>query len=189
MPESNAIHEASLTLKRLLQKHVSVVEDDKIVLSDLSEKVTGNVITLFLFEVVEDPSARNRGRRRSSDGERFQLSKADQTLLLRYLVTPWGDPATSQKVLGEILQTFYERPIIAGEDLSEGLRDTGEALKVTLAPLSLEERTRVWHAISKDYRLSVTYEVRVVRISPKASEEVPMARSRDLNFGALEERV
>jgi hypothetical protein len=37
-------------------------------------------------------------------------------------------------------------------------------LKITLSPLTLDERARVWFAIQKPYRLSLTYEVRVVNL-------------------------
>ena len=55
-----------------------------------------------------------------------------------------------------------------------------QALKVTLAPLSLEERTRVWHAVQRPYRLSISYEVRVVRLDSEVFDRARPVRERSL---------
>jgi hypothetical protein len=43
--------------------------------------------------------------------------------------------------------------------------------------MSLEERTRVWHAVQKPYRLSACYEVRVINLESEREDLVhPVAR-------------
>src|SRR6266545_413509 len=71
---------------------------------------SGLVLTVTLYEILEDPTSRNRPPVRESNGE------------------------------------------------------TIDTLKLTLAQLTLEERTRVWWAFQKPYRLSLNYEVRVVNL-------------------------
>ena len=51
---------------------------------------------------------------------------------------------------------------------------TSEAIKLKLAPLTLEEQTRIWHAVLRPYRLSVTYDALVIRID---SNDVTVRRS------------
>ena len=53
---------------------------------------------------------------------------------------------------------------------------------------SIEDRTHVWRAYDKPYRLSVNYEVRVVKIeSQRAPRIVPQVRSRHNRHGVIEE--
>jgi hypothetical protein len=88
-------------------------------------------------------------------------------LRLRYLVTPWsGDLFTDHRMLGRVLQVLYDDAILNGPQLQGGLAGTSQALKVTLAQLTLEERSRIWHAVQQPYRLSLTYEIRVVNLDP-----------------------
>jgi len=112
--------------------------------------------------------------------------------LLRYLMTAWGrDAETQQKILGLTIQALYDKAIISGPDLeindvNSVLEGTDEALKVTLSPLSLEERTRVWHAVQKPYRLSVAYEVRVVNLDSTEGERRKPVTRRSLDFEGVE---
>ena len=128
-------------------------------------------MTLFLFETVEDPSARNRPNVRVTPppANGVAYKKPPMALLLRYMLTPWsGDRLTDHKLVGRTLQVLYDGAILSGTQLQGGLAGTDQALKVTLSPLTLEERARVWYAIEKPYRLSLTYEVRIVNLDAEA---------------------
>jgi hypothetical protein len=53
---------------------------------------------------------------------------------------------------------------------------------------SIEDRTHVWRAYDKPYRLSVNYEVRVVNIASQRPPLVlPQVKSRHLRHGVVEE--
>jgi len=139
-------------------------------------------LTLFLFETSEDPSARNRPVRREIKPSSLILHKPAMALALRYLVTPWGgDRATEHSLLGRGMQFFYDNAILSGPALQGVLAGTDQALKITLMPLTLEERTRVWHSVQKPYRLSVAYEVRVVNLVSENSETLPAVVQRTLD--------
>jgi hypothetical protein len=144
-------------------------------------------LTIFLFEVGEDPSARNHARVRETTPPTMKIGKPPMALLLRYLMTPWGgNETTKQKILGKTMQVLYDKAILSGLDLKGVLAGTDEQLKLTLAPLSLEERTRVWHAIQKPYHLSVSYEVRVVNLDSIDRESVIPVTRRTADFEGLE---
>jgi hypothetical protein len=144
-------------------------------------------LTIFLFEAVEDPSARNRPRVRGMAPPDLTLQKPPMALLLRYLLTPWGgNRVTEHQILGRAMQVLYDGAILSGPDLKGSLAGTDDALKVTLAPLSLEERTRVWHAVQKPYRLSVSYEVRVVNLDTEQQDLLTPVRRRSLDFAVPE---
>jgi hypothetical protein len=129
------------------------------------------LLTVTLYDVVEDPGARNRPNERVFvDGPpaRIIIRKPPASLLLRYLVTPWsGDPLSDQRILGRAVQTFYDNAVISGPDLKGSLFGRDESVQVTMAPLSLEDRTYVWRSVNINYRLSVNYEVRVVHIETR----------------------
>jgi hypothetical protein len=56
-------------------------------------------------------------------------------------------------------------------------------LRVSLAPMQLEDRARVWWAIGQPYRLSVNYEVRVVDIDAEISADADPVLSRRVRAG------
>jgi hypothetical protein len=87
-------------------------------------------------------------------------------------------------LLGRALQTLHDDAILSGPQLLGGLAGTGESLKLKLAPLTLEEQTRVWHAVQRPYRLSLTYEVRVIRIDSDDVRVSPPVLSRTLDAAA-----
>ena len=60
-----------------------------------------------------------------------------------------------------------------------------EQLHVSLAPVELEDRARVWSAIGQTYRLSVNYEVRVVDIDAESETAAAPVRERRIDDGAV----
>src|SRR5215467_9511429 len=48
-------------------------------------------ITVWLYDVAEDPSAKNRPRQRKPGaGNTLRIEKPPMALLLRYMITPWS---------------------------------------------------------------------------------------------------
>jgi hypothetical protein len=108
-------------------------------------------------------------------------------LLLRYLLTPWGgDRLTEHRMLARAMQVLYDHAILSGPDLRGNLAGTDQALKITLSPLTLDERSRVWFAVQRPYRLSASYEVRVVNLDPETVEQFTPVTRRSTDFAAPE---
>src|SRR6266536_3505971 len=152
-------------------------------LNDLSEpvQVTGPKLTIFLYEIAEDPTSRNRPPVRSLPPNPPTTRKPPMALLLRYLITPWGaDPETQHRMIGKALQVFYDDAIWQGEELSGSLAGTTDALQFTLTPLTLDQKSWIWYAIQKPYRLSLNYEVRVVNLDSLDVREQKLVRSRTI---------
>lgn len=187
MPGFNVIDEVSQSLVAMLQAEL-VALNATVETHDLQGTIQNTLrLTLFLFEAGEDPSARNRPRVREVSPADIRVSKAPMALLLRYLITPWGGTeSTRHTLLGRAMQALYDRPILSGPQLTGSLAADAQALKITLAPLSLEERTRVWHSVQKPYRLSVSYEVRVVNMDSQVVERVRPVRERVLDSAVPE---
>lgn len=160
---------------------LSRVEPPIAELNDLSETVQTPPpkLTVFLYEIAEDPTSRNRPPVRSQPPEPPATRKPPMALLLRYLITPWGgDQATQHRMLGRALQTFYDDAILDGPQLTGGLAGSVDSLHLTLTPLTLDQKSWVWYAIQKPYRLSLNYEVRVVNLDSAVQTAVRPVRSR-----------
>ncbi len=141
-------------------------------------------VTVCLYDVVEDASAKNRPRqRRPGPGGTLVVQKAPMALLLRYMITPWaGDRATDHQLLGRVMQILYDGAILHGTALQGGLANSSEALKITLSPIPLQERFWLWQAVQKAYRISVTYEVRVVNLESVDMQFARPVSVRDLGY-------
>ncbi|MGW1715224.1 MULTISPECIES: DUF4255 domain-containing protein [Streptomyces] len=150
-------------------------------LNDLSETVQTPPpkLTVFLYEIAEDPTSRNRPPVRSQPPDPLTARKPPMALLLRYLITPWGgDQDTQHRMLGRALQTFYDDAILDGTQLAGSLAGSTDSLHTTLTPLTLDQKSWVWYAIQKPYRLSLNYEIRVVNLDSAVETPVRPVRSR-----------
>ncbi|OLF10198.1 hypothetical protein BLA60_17300 [Actinophytocola xinjiangensis] len=157
-------------------------------LHDLSEPVQTEQpkLTVFLYEIAEDPTSRNRPPVRSLPPDPPTRSKPPMALLLRYLVTPWGgDQLTQHRMIGRALQSFYDDAILDGEELAGSLAGGVDALHVTLTPLTLDQKSWVWYAIQKPYRLSLNYEIRVVNLDSLDVARLQVVHSRELDGNPL----
>ncbi|MFI0418852.1 DUF4255 domain-containing protein [Spongiactinospora sp. 9N601] len=153
-------------------------------LNDLSEPVQVDQakLTVFLYEIAEDPTSRNRPHVRALPPAAPTSRKPPMALLLRYLITPWGgNQETQHQMIGRALQVFYDDAIWVGEELTGSLAATADALQFTLTPLTLDQKSWIWYAIQKPYRLSLNYEVRVVNLDSLDVADLHLVRSRTIN--------
>jgi hypothetical protein len=194
MPDYSVVADVSSTLQKVLTDAYFTLDPAAPPVAQISD-LQGNIatnparMTLFLFETVEDASAKNRPKVRVTPQPAAGVAyrKPPMALLLRYMLTPWsGDRLTDQKLVGRTLQVLYDDAILSGTQLQGGLAGTDQALKVTLSPLTIEERARVWYAIEKPYRLSLTYEVRVVNLDSETMDTVVPVSARGLNYSGPE---
>jgi len=156
-------------------------------LSDLTDPISTNppVLTVFLYEIAEDGPSRNRAPVRSEpDGSatgRVVNRKPPMALLLRYLLTAWGgDQVTQHQMLGRALQALYDNAILSGPQLRGSLAAGTDALHLTLTQITLDQKSWVWFALQKPYRLSLNYEVRVVNLESTVDITMRPVLSRSL---------
>jgi hypothetical protein len=95
-------------------------------------------------------------------------------LRVHYLMTPISADTTSagreteQVIMGRVLQVFNDHPILRGTDLQDDFVGTDTVLHVRLEPLSLQDVYDIWDALEGAYRLSISYEVSIVKIDSGA---------------------
>ncbi len=190
MATFNAIADVSEILRRTLDAGVQTIGATCIVHDLVASPSIGMTLSLTLYEIAEDPSSRNRADRRIVQNNQVTVTRSPTALLLRYMVTAWtGNIVDDQVLLGRAVQTLYEHAIISGPELAgTSLIAQDEAIAVTMIQQSIEDRTHVWRAYDKPYRLSINYEVRVVKIEASRAPRVePTVRSRHLIHGVIEE--
>lgn len=180
MSGATAIGLVSESLQRLL---TAGLKDDHVEVTLLSPEETGGSrrVNLFLYKVQENALLKNQDWQ-VRPGAGTSLAPPPLSLNLFYLLTAYATTdkqtgnRTAHSVLGEAMRVLYEHPLIPDEHLVEGLRATREQIKIMLAPIDMEELSRVWGTFGKPLRPTVMYEVSVVQIDAAAGRERAIAR-------------
>jgi hypothetical protein len=141
-------------------------------------------VTLFLYDIVEEATLRNRAKTVEEQGGRLRERKQPLALCLHYMMTAWaGDRLTEQRLLGRVLRVLYDDAVLDGPELVGVLAGSDAQIRVSLSTMQLDDRSRIWWAISQPYRLSVNYEVRVVDIDATVEMGSAPVQTRDLVTG------
>jgi hypothetical protein len=172
------ISAVSETLRKLLDDNVADVEP---VLSSPAEIEGGASprLSLFLYQVVEDPYLKNQERQKINSD---LLQPSPLTLELFYLLTPYArTPKDEQQILGRVMQIFYDNATLRGSILQGALAGSDEEFRLLLHPLSIDELIKLWNAFpEKPLKLSVCYQVTPVRIeSTREAEAKRVIRKED----------
>jgi hypothetical protein len=121
----------------------------------------GPGLTLFLYRVTVNEHLRNAKNPNDPAGSRAPLS-----LDLHYLMTVWAGTADVEHVvLGWALDRLHQSPVLDLSALTPDAEWTaGDVVQLIPAELSTEDIMRIWDALRPQYRLSVSYIARVVRM-------------------------
>lgn len=127
------------------------------------------VVSLWLYRVSRVEDLVNAPPVRLANG---RVMMRPLPLNLSYLVTPLApDTLTEQRLLGIAMQAMHDHALIGSDFLVPQLVDSGlKSVSLHLEPHSLEELTRVWHALHEPYELSAAYTVQYVPIASLAEE-------------------
>jgi hypothetical protein len=175
MSASTVIGDITETLRQLLQSQqqpqglftVSLASPADVTINALQPQMN-----VYLFRLVENAYAKNQVRQAVG---RDTLAKPPLALNLYYVLTPFAaDQIDEHRVLGETMRIFYDHAIVAAPLLRGDLELSTEEFKIDLCPFTLEELTRIWHAVNRPYRLSICYEVRIILVD--SSIEQPSQR-------------
>ncbi len=98
---------------------------------------------------------------------------------LHFLLTPWASDADSElRVLGRAMQALDSTPMLSGPLLfAYGEFATGESVHLVLEDLSTEVVMRTFDSLPTDYKLSVPYIARIVRLDSKVVTASPLVAS------------
>jgi hypothetical protein len=161
-------------------------------------------VNLFLYQVSESPFLSNQdlpGR-----GHPAAYGNPPLSLNLHYLVTAYGshaagngaflDESQAQQLLGSAMRVLHDFPLV-GESLQTMREPVGRAilhpalvgayerLKICLDPISIEDLTKIWTALTIPYRLSAAYSVSVVQIESRRARRYPQLVGERPNAGPM----
>jgi hypothetical protein len=137
---------------------------------DPSTRITTPGLTVFFYRVDF-----NKTMRAAWSAVGSQDGLAHLPLDLQFLITPWADNAEDElRILGKAMQCLESHPLLSGVflDASAGWAPS-ESVQVLLGELSTEEVMRTFDSLPLDYRLSVPYVARIVRIDGNRAQPSP----------------
>jgi hypothetical protein len=124
---------------------------------------SANRLSLWLYQISENEFVKNQPMLRGNNHTTAQFPPL--ALNLFYLVTPFAPSGEADHLLlGKTMQTLYDHASVPVRDADD---DIFEELRITFCRLTLEELTRIWEALREPYRLSVCYQIQVMRIESR----------------------
>ncbi len=149
---------------------VAILRTEDLNPADFAGLVSRPALSLFLYRVDF-----NKSMRAAWSGVGLYDGRAHLALDLHFLLTAWADTAENEHlILGRAMQTIEDTPILAGP-LLMAAEDwaANESLQLVLEDIDTESLMRIFDSLPVDYRLSVPYIVRVIRIDGARAPREP----------------
>src|SRR6267143_1766633 len=127
-------------------------------------------LSIFLYRVDF-----NKTMRAAWSGVTYHDGLPHLPLDLHFLLTAWADNAESEHaILGRAMQCLDTNPILSGPLLHQsGEWATNEAVHLVMEEISTEAVMRTFDSLPSDYRISVPYIARVVRLDGRQATQSP----------------
>ncbi|GBF34830.1 nitrogen regulation protein NR(I) [Desulfocucumis palustris] len=125
------------------------------------------LITLYPYNIEESGESRNNDMRSVGTG---QLQYPPLTVYIDYLCTTHSIAdlksrmLDESRILGRLMQVFYDNAIIKSALLQGSLAEKNEQLRITLKKINVDEMNKIWNFPNVPYKLSVGYRVGPVNI-------------------------
>jgi hypothetical protein len=131
-------------------------------------------VTLFLYRVDF-----NKATRAAWSGVGSVDGRAHLPLDLHFLLTPWATNAEHElKVLGKAMECLERQPILSGPLLNtDGGFATNEAVQIVLEDVETEAIMRTFDSLPIDFKISVPYVARVLRLDSRETRPDPKVRT------------
>lgn len=156
----------------------------------VAQNIGPYALSIFLYRVDF-----NKAMRAAWSGVGAADGKGHLALDLHFLLTPWAENAEHEHmILGRAMQVLEYTPVFSGPLLyapslpyaDEPEAAPSEAVQILLEEISTEALMRTFDSLPTDYRLSVPYIARVVRIDTRESRHAPPVTDArvDMRVGA-----
>ena len=174
MSNELAIAAVTATLRNLLVQGVPDLPNQLVTTRPLDRARAGpqnaDQLNLFLYQTSLNAALRNTTLPGSPGTSALPLA-----LNLHYLVTAFGegdDETRSHRWLGAAMRVLHDHPLLGASEIRDALPEADlyaqiERVRITPAPLSLEEMSKLWTTFQTQYRISSAYEVDVVLINSR----------------------
>ena len=177
MSDYRAIQGVSSSIKNLLEKFmflnraaVPAANRVAVTLGLPDQDAEGKRVNVYLYHINECPYLKNQDLPGSAHPSEF--GHPPLVLDLHYLVTAYaesdeGDQIEAHQILGDAMRALHDHPYLLGDILDPSLEGAIERAKVTMEPLTVDDITKVWLALTTPYRLSAGYKVTIVQIQSR----------------------
>jgi hypothetical protein len=192
MADSSALGDVSKSLQNLLRSVITESADFLGVQVDLrspkdirAANIAGPILSLWLYRITRLDDLYNVPPTHIPPDRTVMRPLP---LNLSYLVTPIAaDMLTAQRLLGRAMQVMFDNAILESAFLEQSLVESGiKFLTIHMEPHSLEELTRIWHALQEPYDLSNSYLVQYMNTIVTANgRSYLVTYDRTATFGAL----
>jgi hypothetical protein len=134
--------------------------------------ITPPALSVFFYRVDFNKTMRAAWSAVGSQDGRGHLA-----LDIHFLITAWAENAEDElRILGRAMQSFETMPILSGPLLHpRGEWAPNESVQVIMEEISTEAVMRTFDSLTADYRLSVPYIARIVRLDSRIPQpDVPV---------------
>ena len=138
--------------------------------TSISTIIVRPALLIFLYRVDF-----NKTMRAAWSGVTHHDGRSHLPLDLHFLLTPWADNAEAEgAILGRAMQALDATPILSGPLLHQsGDWAPNEAVSLLMDEISTEAVMRTFDSLAADYRISVPYIARVVRLDGQRATPAP----------------
>lgn len=121
-----------------------------------------NLVTFYLFRMGMDKNLRSAADHKTPKDPRSR----PLSLELHYLMTCWSASGLHEQTLMSWTMLELHRTSLLDSAILQpsALWDADESVQLQLSEMNHENMMRIWDALQPDYRLSVSYVARTVRI-------------------------
>lgn len=133
-------------------------------------------VLILLYRASMNAHLRNVGRTTNPG-----MRPAPMSIDLHFLVSFWAKSAENEHlVLAWTLRQLHDVPVLDSSILSrEAAWSAEDVIQLIPEEIATEEMMRIWDTLEPNYRLSLSYIARVVRIDPdEVHEEGPVVATR-----------
>lgn len=153
------------------------------------ETPMSNGISLYLYHVTLNQTRRVMPAPRVPGVRTQPLPQLP--LDLHFMLTPWGRSASMEMdILGWMMRVLEDFPSLPFGLLSATVDASfaeDETIEVVAGQMSTEDMFNIWEVLPTDYRISVPYVARVVRIDSLRESDNGVVLERDLRFARTRE--
>jgi hypothetical protein len=152
--------------------HAVLVRTDDFKEANVALNIGSPAVSIFLFRIDF-----NKTMRAAWSAVGFHDGRAHLALDLHYLLTAWADNAEHEHtIMGQAVQCLETTPILGGPLLYPSTDwAVNEGVQIVMEEVSTEALMRTFDSLPTDYRLSVPYIARVVRVDGRvARPDVPV---------------
>ena len=177
-------------IKKLREKMCPepVPSPNNIEISSPASQDVDYIVGLYLYDIREEGQI---ARPPMVDRGKIQLVQPPRPYSLYYMVFINGSSQMGlkapdiQKIIGRVAQIVNDNAAVYPHHLQPWLDATEPPIVLSQAKMALEEKVRVWQAISKPYQISLFYKAAPVMLSSEIIVEPPRVNTASFDIDLI----